>query len=1145
MFSQTDLCSTSPPAIVSTTSPGGCASGSLLSGSTFTAIAGLPVGCNSTNHDVWYQFVAKTTDPTITYSAGTLVNGNIQLFSGACGSLTSINCSTTSIAASGLTIGSAYLIRIYSSTAANTGTFTVCVIDKPKPANDDCANAASITSASTCIPATSSLIGQTLNEATVEGSGIATSCGGTTLSQDVWYKFVAQSVYPTVTVSNLGASWSTKLRIQLLSGSCGSFTEAGCANNAPLMPSTPLTVGNTYYIRILKNDATAPVSGIAAWAFDICVTDPSPVTYSSISRMNEVFQQTILSAPNVLNTAWEVTYGPDGYLWVTEAKGYKAYRINPNTGARTTILDISKGSVTSELTAGEHTTFNVKFNAGDLSGTAVPWTPATTVPWPQGGFAGLAIHPDFQNKPYVYISYVNKFDSFSTTTNGGYYFKNSIVRFTYNSVSGKLESPVAICDTLPGSSDHNSQRMIIAPVGGTYYLFYGQGEMGAGQLVNQWRPNHAQDTTYYQGKILRFKLEASGSGSAFDQWIPDDNPYNKTTKSAVWCIGLRNNQGFAYDTTYGVLYGSMHGPYSDDEINILQRYKNYGHPLIEGYAADGNYNGTTTPGLSTSRTAGAPFTVSSGLSTLSPIGNEQHTADSINASPYAHYKDPLFSAYPGPTSGATSIATIWATNPGNGNWPSEAWSGMDFYSNTIIPGWKNSLVVCGLKWGRVLRFKLGAGDTTIVPTNGVDTVAYFQGHNRYRDLAFNPNGKDIYISMESSTSSGPANGTATVPTCTNCIVKYTFLGYADLGGKSTIPDAIDVTDTLTNFPANAVDSATTVTIDNSNNNLWVPITGPDGNILAEIKANGNNLGVVRSAFYKNVGPIRIKNGVHYLNRNMTITPQTQPGSPVTIRLYLTSAEFDSLNNDPLGGVNLISDLKILKNSDACSAAIGSSTTLIAPTFEELHGTKGYMLQGSISSFSSFYFASSNILLPLHLLTFKGSLQNNVTQLEWETTNEVNTSQFVIERSLDGRSFQQIGATPAKNNNSKNKYSFIDYEAMRQSSSILYYRLKMVDIDGGFTYSDVVIITLPSATGKVSVFPNPAKNEIRVSMSVPSDGKVQWTLIDNAGRVVIQNSMQIRKGNNDILINIANVSTGFYYLSVSGAGIDQKVKLEKL
>ena len=681
----------------------------------------------------------------------------------------------------------------------------------------------------------------------------------------------------------------------------------------------------------------------------------------------------------------------------------------------------------------------------------------------------------------MYISYVRKFDSASVITNGGYYFKNSVVRFTYNTSTGKLESPVALVDTLPGSNDHNSQRMIIAPVGGTYYLFYASGDMGAGQLSDQWRPNRAQNPDSYEGKILRFNLEPDGDADAYQQWIPNDNPISST--SAVWAMGMRNNQGFAYDTAKNIMYGTSHGPYSDDELNIIEENKNYGHPLVIGYA-DGNYNQSN---------AGTPNNTSS----LALITDEVAAAAAI-----PNYKDPLFSAYAPPAGNTTTPGTIryiWTNNPSNSTWPSEAWTGMDFYSHTLIPGWKNSLVIASLKWGRVLRLKLGPTGTTILPTNGADTVAYWGGTNRYRDLAFAPNGKDIFVSMEGNTSSGPNASNPVVPACANCIVKYTFLGYADAWGKSSIPDAIDVT---TGSP-NSCSNGTTVTIDNSNNNLWVPITGPDGNVMAEIYANGNNLGTVTSSFYTHSGAIRTQSGTDYLDRNMTITPQFQPSSTVKIRLYMSKAEFDALDADPFGGVNAITDLKILKNTDPCSSSLANTTTMITPTFAEAHGTGGYVLQGNISSFSSFYFASSNIALPQQLLTFTGSLQNDATHLNWESANEINTSHYVLERSTDGTDFRQITTVPAKGNSS-NSYSYVDYSAANLLSPVVYYRLKMVDNNGSFTYSKVISVTF-SSSYTVYIYPNPMRDVLKIKLSLARAQNLQINVTDVKGHIVYKKS----------------------------------------
>lgn len=996
------------------------------------------------------------------------------------------------------------------------------------PVNDVCANASTITQTTTCTAGVSSLTGQTLNNAADDGGTIASGCTAFNPPSDVWYKFVAQTTFPLITLSNFGASWTTHLKVQLLSGSCGGFTEVGCGNNTgptatfSILPTSALTVGNTYYIRVFKNNVGAATGSVANWAFDICVTGPS-VTGSG--RMVEVFQSSVLSPPNVLQYPWEVTYGPDGFLWVTESHGYKAYRIDPNTGAKTIILDISQGSATADITGAEHTTFNVKF-------------PPTQNPWPQGGFAGLAIHPQFNSgKPYVYISYVDRFDSNSVAANAGVFFTNYLVRFTYS--GGKLTAPVVVCDTLPGSSDHNSQRLIIAPVGGTYYLFYGQGDMGAGQFGNQFRVNNAQNLNSYQGKILRFNLEPDGDAGAYDQWIPNSNPFNGAKQSAIYALGIRNNQGFAFDTSTNILYGSSHGPFSDDEINIIEASRNYGHPLVEGFAQDNNYNGIT---------AGTAPNMAAGGSSCPTIVNEQANATALGA----NYRDPLFSAYTTPTpvspSNYTTMNQLWnGTNGANNIWPSEGWSGLDIYSHKLIPGWKRSLVASGLKWGRLIRLKLSPTGTTTLPSNLTygntgDTVTYFQSTNRYRDLAFDPNGRDIYILMDNSAAtSGPGIGNPIVAACPGCLMKYTFLGYADQAGESTIPQSIDVTDAT----VNVVDSGTQITIDNSNNFLWVPITGPDGNILAEIYPNGNNLGVVKSAFYKNSGPIRVSKGVHYLDRNITITPQNQPGTPVKIRLYFSAAEYNALHADGLSGVNAITDVKILKNEDVCSATIQSGTTVVTPTFSEAHGANGYMLQGNITNFSSFYFASANIPLPLNLLSFKGSFKDNATLLEWETTNEVNTSQFIVERSADGQNFKDIGTVAAKNVSGDNNYTFTDNDAIHQPVSILYYRLKMTDRDGSFTYSNVVTIVLPVITGKLTVSPNPASDHVMVSIATTSDAKIRWSITDNTGRVMIQNTTQLKKGNNIFSVNTSRLSNGIYYLSLIGGGLDQKVKLEKL
>jgi len=1002
------------------------------------------------------------------------------------------------------------------------------------PANDNCANAKLIKSDSTCVTGTSRLLGETLTNATNQAYTIPSTCGYLATARDVWYKFAAKTKYPTITISNPGSGWGgiANVRIQLLTGSCGTFTQQGCTTGATLTPAltSTITPGDTCYIRIHRDVTTAIP---ANYTFDICVTD----VFAKGSRMNEIFSRTVLSAAGVLNYPWEIAYGPDNNLWITEAQGYRVVRMNPNTGVKTTVLNLATNATgTGALTAPSDT-----LNAQAMG---------TWSPWPQGGFAGMAIHPQFgdgSGHDFVYVAYVHR--SLGGTSPSGLIYRNKLVRFTWNGTT--LGTPAVLCDTLPGSKDHNSQRMIIAPVvsGDTNFLFYASGDMGSGQFENRTRPMRAQIPGSYEGKILRFNLDTVGG----IPWIPTSNPYSST--SAVYSIGIRNNQGFAYDPTTNILYGSSHGAYSDDEINIIESKKNYGHPLVIGYA-DGNYNGNASPGTSTSISAGSPWTDNNGASTCPPIGSETTRMNNIitSAATGGTYRGPLFSAYATP---AATIANTWATNPGNANWLSEAWSGLDLYKNKIIPYWNRSLIASGLKWGRLVKLKLGTTGTTTLPSNldslnTADTVTYFQSTNRYRDLAFAPNGKDVFLVMDnSSATSGPGVGNPTVPACPGCVIKYSFVGYADAGGFSTISKLIPVTDA----PAGTCNAGTPVTIDGSNNFIWVPITGPDGSIMAEINAMGQNLGLITSSFYKNpYGSIRVStNGVHYLDRSITITPAvTSFATPVKVRLYITKAELDLLIADGLSNVTSISNLKILKNNDpSCSPYVINPSTSFVPTNTVLadlqHGTNGYVLQTAVPSFSSFYFANSAALLPVDQLTFSGSLQaDNTTLLKWKTENEINTSRFVVERSIDGTSFTSIGTVAAHgNSNTGINYSYNDAETDKQGVLVVYYRLKVEDANGSFKYSNIISVTLAGTKGAITIYPNPATNELNASMTSPVAVAATWQILDNAGRTIMTGTTALKKGSNKLSINISRLAAGAYYLQLSATDVDMKTKFQKL
>ena len=465
--------------------------------------------------------------------------------------------------------------------------------------------------------------------------------------------------------------------------------------------------------------------------------------------LGETFSMRVVAAN--LSDPWEVTYGPDNFLWVTEAKGYKVSRIDPVNGAKTVLLDLS----------GERQFPRYDKLQKETGGK----------PWPQGGLMGLALHPQLLGgKPYVYLAYHYRFRGAADSGRGcalnfsGCYFTVRIVRYQYDRASQKLLHPVILCDTVPASSDHNGGRMLVAPVAGKPYLFYTIGDMGAGQFDNAARANHAQQKEVYEGKLLRFNTEPDGDAGSTDRWIPNDNPFNTAQQSAVWSYGHRNAQGLAYAVTGGTgrLYEGEHGPFSDDEINIIEKGKNYGHPLVMGYA-DGNYD-SLAASVTPYKEVPGPWHTSYPL-----IGSERDNAAAMGDA----YRGPIITLYPNEHAFLVSLYKQISSGAPRPQWSSEATSGLDIYTSAAIPGWKNSLLLPSLKWGHLVRLKLNAAGNGIAG----DTLTYFKAAARYRDLAVSLDGKKIYLASDSAAiSSGPSRNDPKQLSLRGCIVEYTYRG---------------------------------------------------------------------------------------------------------------------------------------------------------------------------------------------------------------------------------------------------------------------------------------------------------------------------------------------------------------------------------
>ncbi|MFC0774194.1 choice-of-anchor tandem repeat GloVer-containing protein [Terrimonas alba] len=340
-----------------------------------------------------------------------------------------------------------------------------------------------------------------------------------------------------------------------------------------------------------------------------------------------------------------------------------------------------------------------------------------------------------------------------------------------------------------------------------------------------------------------------------------------------------------------------------------------------------------------------------------------------------------------------------------------------------------------------------------------------------------------------------------------------------------------------------------VIIDNSNGNKWVAVTDENGLAVAEINANGNNLGIVTASVFVNNSNVR-EDGTKrlYLDRNITITPQFQPSTPVDVRLYIRGEELLALktavnSNGTTSGINAITDLGVFKNDDGCGAAVSKTASPVITNGAAW--IDDYVMQATITKFSTFYFANkAGAALPLTLLEFSGRLQNSDALLSWKTENELNTQEFTVERSTDGTSYAGIGTVAAANTAGTHNYSFVDPAINAHGVSIVYYRLQQKDIDGKFTYSKVISVSLENKGNDVKAYPNPVGTQLSLQITSAANDRVVWKIINMSGVTVMNGQRTIAAGDNIVGLDVTKLSRGVYLLGVQGDKINKQIQFVK-
>ncbi len=193
--------------------------------------------------------------------------------------------------------------------------------------------------------------------------------------------------------------------------------------------------------------------------------------------------------------------------------------------------------------------------------------------------------------------------------------------------------------------------------------------------------------------------------------------------------------------------------------------------------------------------------------------------------------------------------------------------------------------------------------------------------------------------------------------------------------------------------------------------------------------------------------------------------------------------------------------------------------------------------------ATFTIKKSPYPLPVTLVKFTAQAAKGGIELNWATASEINNDYFAIEQSQNGHNFEQIGkVTGAGNSNTRINYTYLDAAAPQGT---IYYRLKQVDYNGKFEYSNIVAVTLKQVSAQdTKAYPNPFTKNMHVVIPVAEDGIVEIQLQNTNGKKVYSYTKMLKRGTHEIGLPLEHLSRGIYIVRITGDNLNQSLKVMK-
>ena len=350
-----------------------------------------------------------------------------------------------------------------------------------------------------------------------------------------------------------------------------------------------------------------------------------------------------------------------------------------------------------------------------------------------------------------------------------------------------------------------------------------------------------------------------------------------------------------------------------------------------------------------------------------------------------------------------------------------------------------------------------------------------------------------------------------------------------------------------------------------NQNGFIHLLASNGDLVASINSNGQNLGTVTATSYIEGSPLLVEDCnapgnttvmTSVMDRHWVITTQFPPSAPVNVLMPFTEGEFSSLNfaafnnanpNDEVPNYTEVGSTKysgpneddLFPNNCVSNGGSGNVTWHSQTsngqvnTYLASHPGTNRFITINVNSFSEFWLhgSSNSTPLPVELISFQANCtDDNKVDVTWTTASENNSMHFVVETSKDVVNWEVLSIVPAAHFSTSTLNYTISHEGATREKN--YYRLKQVDQDGAFEYYNMIYANCGNVRGNPVTFPNPSKDNFTIDFNGSDmSGEVQLSLMNMEGKEISNRQLNLEKGVNTIQINTVELQPGIYYIKL--------------